>query len=191
MEFFAMSYMSLQEAIVWCNARSLMEGKTPVYRLASDHDSVVKSKVGSDIAYFYVDPAANGYQIPTPAQWEYAARGGSISAAAWNYRWPGIDILADVPKYAWVDNIRLYDSYSNEIQVGLLLPNSAGIYDMGGNLHERTFRADSWDPSQFILRGGAFNRDSLRSAFDADREERSFTSSRDINGLRVISDVTY
>jgi formylglycine-generating enzyme required for sulfatase activity len=79
--------------------------------------------------------------------------------------------------------------YNNEIPVGILAPNYAGIYDMAGNLHEWTVKTDERDESQTITRGGANNRDAVRSGFDAPREERRWDSSRDIIGIRVISHV--
>jgi formylglycine-generating enzyme required for sulfatase activity len=247
--FFPQAYISCQEAIIWCNARSEKEGKEPVYykmvsgavnsdtdrssdgvniyvdedKIASGEAKLIKSKDGiNEYANVRLRRGANGYRVPTPAQWEYAARGGVPGSAEWNYRWPGTNgnagnmtraqaavawreragvrysnalmpeggvFTPELLDYIWADSIRLYDVYENTIPVGMLKPNSAGIHDMGGNLHEWTVKIDSFDPSQTITRGGAFNRDVLRSAFDSQREERKWGSSRDLIGLRVISDV--
>ena len=73
---------------------------------------------------------ANGYRLPTEAEWEYACRGG----ANWidDYRYSGCHEESDLIDYAWYD-------YNLSLQlhpIGLKLPNQLGIYDMSGNVYE-------------------------------------------------------
>ena len=66
------------------------------------------------------------FDIPTEAEWEYAARGGNMSKG---YIYSGSNIIDDV---AW------YTDNSSQInhQCGTKAPNELGIYDMSGNVSE-------------------------------------------------------
>jgi len=66
------------------------------------------------------------YRLPTEAEWEYAARGGSKS---WGYKYSGSNTLDDV---AWYDG----NSGATTHAVGTKMPNELGIYDMSGNVWE-------------------------------------------------------
>jgi len=67
------------------------------------------------------------YTLPTEAQWEYAARGGSITKS---YTYSGSNTINDV---AWYDETT-YERGTRA--VGQLKPNELGIYDMSGNACE-------------------------------------------------------
>jgi formylglycine-generating enzyme required for sulfatase activity len=68
------------------------------------------------------------YRLPTEAEWEYAARGGPFWKAE-GYRYAGSDDLGQVGWYT-------ENSGDETHEVGLLLPNALGLYDMSGNVWE-------------------------------------------------------
>ena len=129
------------DAIKWCNARSQLEGRTPVYYTDAALRSVYKS---SDIVP-YVKWDAQGYRLPTEAEWEYAARGGVTGL---RFSW-GDTITHNQANYSsvvgyWYDisATRAYHpAYIDEIQpytspVGSFAPNAYGLYEMAGNMWE-------------------------------------------------------
>jgi formylglycine-generating enzyme required for sulfatase activity len=136
------------DAVKWANARSEMSGRQPVYYTDASRSTVYRSGQ-IDIPAEAVDWTADGFRLPTEAEWEWAARGGLHSQ---HYPWPSPGD-AFLP---WIDGARANywqsgDPYETEEVCattpvayyrgdqqppGLDTPNGYGLYDMSGNVAE-------------------------------------------------------
>jgi formylglycine-generating enzyme required for sulfatase activity len=141
------------DTVKWCNARSQQEGLVPCYY--TDGGFTVVYKIGQVAPY--VNWAANGYRLPTEAEWEKAARGGAsghrfpwsdtdtISHSRANYSSVGVSgyDLGPTPGYdpTFNDGVFPYSS-----PVGYYAANGYGLYDMAGNMMQWCWDrwADGW-----------------------------------------------
>lgn len=184
------------DAVAYCNARSLREGLTPAYVID-----------GRNVSW---DRSANGYRLPTEAEWEYACRAGtatpfntenSISAEESNYYGHYPYMIEE--NYFSQENLDTRPGRYRQttLAVGSFAPNAFGLYDMHGNVGEwvwdyygtyMMFRQENpagpVSGASRVYRGGGWNdfAKNLRSAYRATlpAEQRSFNI-----GLRLVLDV--
>ena len=137
------------DSIEYCNRRSLQEGLRPYYSIdktRKDPNNKPNPKFGDldDIKWTVtIHPRANGYRLPTEAEWEYAAGGGRMSRS---YLYSGSDTVDDVAWYWRNSGDSFLSGYwywpaieKNHDQVkpvGSKKPNELGLYDMSGNVRE-------------------------------------------------------
>lgn len=134
--------ISWYDVIEYCNWRSEREGLTAVYSIdKTNKDPNNASTDTEDTKKWTVTAnfAANGYRLPTEAEWEFAAKGGTKSQG---YTYSGSNNMAEV---AWYGGkaVEAGDASAGNVTkrgdirvVGQLKANELGLYDMSGNVHE-------------------------------------------------------
>lgn len=121
--------VSWKDAVIFCNKLSIQTGLPPFYKIQEE-----------EITF---DITADGFRLPTEAEWEYACKAGTT----------GI-------RYGELDAIAWYKGNSENTthSIGQKVPNAWGLYDMLGNVWE--WCADIYDETVYgsyrIFRGAGW-----------------------------------
>ncbi|AEF86805.1 serine/threonine-protein kinase Pkn1 [Treponema primitia ZAS-2] len=167
------------DAVSYCNARSIIEGLTPAY-------------VIREVEILW-DHNANGYRLPTEAEWEYACRAGGTTVfhsgnniTAFQANFDGNYPYNKSAKSRYRARTTTVRSYA---------PNAWGLYDMHGNVYEwcwdqykpyeNTSALDGSLKNPAVIRGGSWTSEArfLRSA---NRVAMDHTAKTNYIGFRVV-----
>ncbi|MBK9472450.1 MAG: formylglycine-generating enzyme family protein [bacterium] len=166
-----MNYIAWDSAVRYCNALSALEGLTPAYVIDAGTNNVTWNQ------------AADGYRLPTEAEWEYACRAGTVMAFHNDTNCLSSDTEANYRgNTLQLTGCALGVFRNARLAVGSFPANAWGLYDMHGNILEwvwDTYRTDyqnlgAIDPvcdlgvtGYRVFRGGRWNIDAryCRSAY--------------------------
>lgn len=115
-------------AIAYCNKLSIKEGLNCAYTVSgiTDWENLAYSSIPTSNSTEWnaatCNFEANGYRLPTEAEWEWLARGGE------NYTYAGSNTVKDVAWYS--------DNTNGSRDVKTKAANGYGLYDMSGNVYE-------------------------------------------------------
>ena len=145
------------DALRFCNALSERAGLSACYLIEQDQVRLL--------------PEANGYRLPTDAEWEHACRADS-----------GLVQYGEIEQIAWFEG----NSQQRTQAVGQKQPNAFGLFDMLGNVWEWCW--DLYDPEVYgsyrIFRGGGWS-DESRGCLASNRRRSHPTYAIDDLGFRV------
>ncbi len=182
--------MTWLQAVAYCNTLSADEGRTPAYTVS-----------GQQVTW---NQEADGWRLPTEAEWEWLCRGGSATSLSGG---PLVNRVCNLDPV--LDSLGWYcgNATGGTSEVGLKASNSLDLKDMHGNVWEwcwdwygdyRLSDADGdgvvLDPmgptagSQRVVRGGSWYGAS-EDCRSARRSARYPDSIEDVVGMRVVRTV--
>jgi sulfatase modifying factor 1 len=176
--------VSWYDCVEYCNERSIRDSLKPYYNIDKDKKDPNNDNDIDDIKWTVtINAGANGYRLPTEAEWEYAAGGGQKSKS---YTYSGSN---DVDKVAWywrnsgdkyLTGFWYYpviEKNNNKTKpIGGRKPNELRLYDMSGNVREwcwEWYESNGTEPKGRVWRGGGWLgaeyccESSFRGSFEA------------------------
>ena len=152
------------DAVNFCNGLSESLGREKCYMIVPSTEKITS------------DPKANGFRLPSEAEWQYACQAGS----------KGI-------RYGKLDEIAWYKDNSDDRtqEVGKKRPNDWGLYDMLGNVWE--WCSDIYDETVYgtyrIFRGGGWCDQERGVMATTRRRSHPFSFKIDDLGFRIVTNL--